>query len=89
MLIVLIAFADVNYADTYTADGLSSYYYPAIFQAGNKPPQLPIATTTYQQIWDGFGRFMQAVGLSTSVRSPALAFPETSFLSFVPAWVSP
>jgi hypothetical protein len=72
MLVVVCRHADLNYADTYTADGMSSYYYPAIFQAGSQQPQLPVATTTYQQIWDGFGRFMQTVGLSTSVRLPPL-----------------
>ncbi|BDA46067.1 Purple acid phosphatase 15 [Coccomyxa sp. Obi] len=58
---------DLCYADDYTADGNSTYYYPDVFQAGSKTPKLPVNASTYQPVWDGFGRFLQTVGLSTSV----------------------
>lgn len=60
--------SDLVYADDYTGDGLSSYYYPDVYQAGSTTPPLPVNTTSYQPRWDGWGRFMQTVGKSTSVR---------------------
>lgn len=60
--------ADLTYADDWTADGLSTYYYPDIKGAGSTTPKLPVNASTYQPVWDGFGRYMQTVGNSTSVR---------------------
>jgi hypothetical protein len=61
--------ADLVYADDYTADGLSTYYYPDIQGAGSITPKLPAPgkVSTYQPRWDGFGRFLQTVGNATSV----------------------